>query len=207
MPELLQVTVRVPATSANLGPGFDCLGLALDLHSTFHVTVFPDQPEGTPPLITINSPWGEDAAIAALPTDASNLMYHAFTTHLAKLGRAAPAVAISAEIGVPCGRGLGSSGMAIVAGLLAADAIAGHATPREDLLAEAIELERGHHADNVAAALFGGLVVVARDESAGRWVTLQPPIQEQLQSGPLRSRVPDGYRNGTGAITIQLFAP
>ncbi len=169
-----RVEVRVPATSANLGPGFDCLGLALDLHSTFVVEVLSDASGAgasglADPEIHIHAVWGDDPSFATLPTDAHNLMYQALATRLRALGHHVPPLRISAMLGVPAGRGLGSSGMAIVAGLLAADALAGVPDDRQALLELAIELERGHHADNVAACLLGGLVVVARDTQGNAW--------------------------------------
>jgi homoserine kinase len=65
-----RVTVRVPATSANLGPVFDCLGLALKLYTTFEVELLPaDMAHDREPLVEISSAWGDDPAIDALPTD------------------------------------------------------------------------------------------------------------------------------------------
>ena len=117
------VTVRVPASTANLGPAFDCLGLALDLHSTFTVEQLPVGSAG--PQITIASAWGDDPTLAALPTDEHNLFYRVFAQHLASLGQVVPPVRIGATLGVPSARGLGSSATAVVGGMLAAEAFAG----------------------------------------------------------------------------------
>src|SRR5579885_3526073 len=97
-----RISVRVPATSANLGPGFDCLGLALNLASTFDVEVLSAAaPVDYRPAITITSSWGDDPAIAALPRSEHNLFYRAFTSHLAARHMAVPAVRIHMRVGVP----------------------------------------------------------------------------------------------------------
>src|SRR6266699_4783150 len=74
-----RVTVRVPATSANLGPGFDCLGLALKQHNIFEIQLLPGNVLDNPvPLIEISSTWDDDPAIAVLPRDQRNLFYRVF---------------------------------------------------------------------------------------------------------------------------------
>src|SRR5690348_11007246 len=104
-----RISVRVPATSANLGPGFDCLGLALGLYTTFDVEVLSvAAPAGYQPAIEISSSWGHDPAIHELPSDEQNLFYRAFTTQLAARGVALPATRVSINVGFPPGRGLGS---------------------------------------------------------------------------------------------------
>lgn len=186
MSSLQRVVVHVPTTSANLGPGFDCLGLALQLYSRYMVEVLaPDEPT----QVVIQPTWGEDASFAQLPTDAQNLVYQAFAARLGQRGRTVPSVRITAALGVPAGRGLGSSGMAIVAGLLAAETLAANVAPREQsghagapLLDAAVALERGQHADNVAAALLGGLVVVARDHVRGAWQAVRVPVPANLRA-------------------------
>jgi homoserine kinase len=130
--------VRVPASSANLGPGYDVLAAALSLHLELEVSE-----EGE---------FSVDAGGEALPDDRSNLCVRAFETlHPADRLR----FKIRSEI--PLARGLGSSAAAIVAGLLAADHLFELALDREEVYARAVELEG--HPDNVAAALYGGFVV------------------------------------------------
>jgi len=181
-----RVTVRVPATSANLGPGFDCLGLALKQHNIFEIQLLPENVTGNPiPQIEISSTWGDDLAIAALPTNRHNLFYRVFCERLTALGIPVPAVNIRAYIDIPPRRGLGSSATAVVGGILAAEALAGRVSPphqRADLLHVAVELEQGRHADNVAAALLGGLVVVAQSEQANKWHAIQASIPAGLQA-------------------------
>ncbi|HLW02373.1 MAG TPA: threonine synthase [Ktedonobacterales bacterium] len=181
-----RISVRVPATSANLGPGFDCLGMALNLSSTFEVEVLSvAAPADYRPAIEITSAWGDDPAIASLPDDAQNLFYHAFTTQLAARQMAVPATRIRMSIGVPPGRGLGSSATAVVGGVLAAEALAGRlpsAEQRQDLLDATVALEHGTHADNVAAALLGGLVVTVRDQQHDAWRAIRVPLPEGLRA-------------------------
>ncbi len=136
-------TVSVPATTANLGPGFDCLGLALDLWN--QVTVSP----GTELEVTIT---GEGAA--HLPATNRNLVYRSAAHTARELGIRLPSLRLEANNGVPLTRGLGSSAAATVAGILIADQIAGGALNREQHLGLAAELEG--HADNAAPAIWGG---------------------------------------------------
>ncbi len=182
---LQHITVRVPATTANLGPAFDCLGLALDLHSTFAVDRLPEGSAG--PQITITSAWGDDPTLAALPTDERNLFYQVFARHLAALGQAVPAVRVTATLGVPSARGLGSSATAVIGGMLAAEAFAGmpdSAARRFALLDAAVGYEHGGHPDNVSAALLGGLVAVTRNGRGGpdSWRAVRVPLPAHLRA-------------------------
>lgn len=151
----LRVEVDVPATSANLGPGFDCLGLALDWRDRCTVQVVGD---GDRAEVS-----GEGAG--GLPTDGGHLVLASARAALARLGWSAPGLALTAHNTIPHGRGLGSSSAAIVAGLLAGAglvAAAGapdvaHADDPGFWLPTAAQIEG--HPDNVAAALFGGFVL------------------------------------------------
>jgi homoserine kinase len=146
------VTVRVPATSANLGPGFDALGLALTLHD--HVTA----------RVT---PGGLDVRVSGIGAETAgagerHLVVRAMRAAFDAMGAQPAGIAISCRNEVPHGFGLGSSAAAIVAGLLAARALAGPdgmaALPDANaLLALSTEIEG--HPDNVAACLLGGLVI------------------------------------------------
>jgi threonine synthase len=181
-----RVVVRVPATSANLGPGFDCLGLALALYSTFDVSVVPDaDPHAEQATFDIVSSWGEDASIEALPSCSQNLFYQAFAARMREHDLPAPTVHVRATVGAPLGRGLGSSATAVVGGILAADALAGRLNDppnRAALLDAAVALEHGQHADNVAAALLGGLTATARDQRSGSWRAVSVPVPEALRA-------------------------
>jgi homoserine kinase len=144
-----RVTVRVPATSANLGPGFDGLALALDLADV--VSADPT-PSGTEVLIS-----GEGAG--ELPTDDSHLVVATLRGAFDAWGVRQPGLQISCTNAIPQGRGLGSSAAAIVAGLrLAEELLPDQVLDQQERLAVAAALEG--HPDNVAGCLLGGLVVV-----------------------------------------------
>jgi homoserine kinase len=145
--------VRVPATTANIGPGFDCLGLALDLWNEVRFSL-----EGDGIAVTVEGP-----DPAGLPRDESNLVARAFLRLCEEAGRAAPAgLRIHCDIRVPMSSGLGSSSTAIVAGLLGANTLIGRPFDREQLLELAADMEG--HPDNVAAALLGGLTIVVQKQ-------------------------------------------
>jgi homoserine kinase len=150
----VSVTVLTPATSANLGPGFDSLGLALQLYNRFEVEEWGSDPSR--PLIEVQGDLGE-----SLSTGADNLFFHSFALRFERVGVPVPSVRIRMTIHIPPGCGLGSSATAVVGGLVAANEWlrpAGLAVPKEDLLEMAVEAEAGNHPDNVAPALLGGLV-------------------------------------------------
>lgn len=149
------MVVRVPATSANLGPGFDTLGLALSVYDELHVTSLP---EGELEIEV------EGAGAADVPRDASHLVVRAIAYAYESVGRRMPGLRLVAKNVIPHGRGLGSSGAAVVSGLLAAKGLLeGDVELGPDaLLRLATELEG--HPDNVAPALFGGLTIAWVDE-------------------------------------------
>ena len=157
------VTVRVPATTANLGPGFDTLGLALSLYDELTVTV-RDAPGATVEVIGVGA--GE------VPTDESNLVVTAIANTFAAYSVPLPGLDLVARNNIPHGRGLGSSGAAIVSGIMAAKGLL-HGIVDIDsnaLLALATALEG--HPDNVAPALFGGLTIA--------WTTDAGPQHKKL---------------------------
>jgi homoserine kinase len=145
--------VTAPATSANLGPGFDCLGLALSLRNRVEVSPAARW------QITVE---GEGAGL--LPEDETNLVVQAMHHLAGAVRKPLPSVRLMQHNEIPVGSGLGSSAAAAIAGLLAADALLETHLPRPAILALAAELEG--HADNVAAALYGGLVLVAGEDVA-----------------------------------------
>lgn len=146
------VTVTVPGTTANLGPGFDCLGAALTLYNRFTFTT-SDQAPGTV-AITVQ---GQEAD--RVSTDASNLAYQAFAYYFQQRGMTVPAVAMAIDLAVPLARGLGSSSTAIVGGLLGANAVVEDPIDQAEIAALAIALEG--HPDNVVPALVGGCQLAA----------------------------------------------
>jgi homoserine kinase len=149
-----RVTVRVPATSANLGPGYDSLGLALALHDTLTV----ESLETDELLFELS---GEGAE--TLPRDASHLVIRAMEAAFERLGYRHGGLKVTAENVNPHGRGLGSSASAVVAAVSAANAMVPESVQRgrDWILQLTSELEG--HPDNVAPAIFGGLALSWQD--------------------------------------------
>lgn len=140
--------VKTPASSANLGPGFDVLGLALTIYDT--ITLTP----GTAGLTLTVSGEGR-GKLDKSPAD--NLAVRAVKAFYSALGTEPPAIDIHMDNAIPLSRGLGSSAAAIVGALTAANAFSGAGLSKDRLFALAVELEG--HADNVAAAVYGGLTI------------------------------------------------
>ncbi|MCA9981821.1 MAG: homoserine kinase, partial [Anaerolineales bacterium] len=144
------VNVKVPATSANLGPGYDCLGLSLGLYNEFDFMPLAD--EGTLEIIIE----GEGADF--IPRDESNLIVQAAQFLCDHLQRPLPAMKIIQRNYVPPASGMGSSSTAVVAGMLGVNEILKAGLTKNDILELATNMEG--HPDNVAPALYGGLVLV-----------------------------------------------
>jgi homoserine kinase len=157
--------VRVPATSANLGPGFDCLALALSLSNTFDVALDLDH-RGTSE-VTIR---GDRRDTACLTEPNDNLFLRAFTMACQSRDVAVPRMRLTMHVNLPPGRGLGSSATAVVGGIIAANALLGNPLTQADMLDLAVRCEPGHHPDNVAAALLGGLVITGVRNAEGRLI-------------------------------------
>lgn len=157
------VVVEVPATTANLGPGFDTLGMALTIHDRLRATVV----EGSGVLVEVHGV-GE----GEVPTDETNLiarsMAHAFASKKIPM----PGIHLDAHNVIPHGRGLGSSGAAIVSGVMAAKGLLEGIVEfsSSELLALATDMEG--HPDNIAPSLFGGLTIA--------WMTDQGPKHKKL---------------------------
>ena len=149
------VTVTVPATTANLGPGFDCIGAALTLYNEFKFTRLD---KGG----VIISATGAEAE--KVKTDESNLVYQAFVTFYQYLQQTPPPVKIEIKMGVPLARGLGSSATAIVSGLVGANLLAGEPLSQSQVMELAIAIEG--HPDNVVPALLGGCRLAATNDTA-----------------------------------------
>ena len=138
------ITVTVPATTANLGPGFDCIGAALKLYNEFK---FTRQEEGE----LIIHVTGTEAE--RVQTDENNLLYQAFVKFYQHIEQTPPIVKIEIKLGVPLARGLGSSATAIVGGLVAANQLEGAPMSQSQVMELAIAMEG--HPDNVVPALLG----------------------------------------------------
>ena len=161
-----RITVKVPATTANLGPGFDAMGMALDLWNTVTVTAGSSE-------VSIEGE-GEDE----LPRDESNVVVVGIHSALRALGKSVPELAVRCENRIPLLRGLGSSSAATVAGLLAGLAMAGRESDRSLLLNLAADKEG--HPDNAAAAIYGGCCISVKGSQG--WIVDQTPLPENLNA-------------------------
>ncbi|PPJ62750.1 homoserine kinase [Cuspidothrix issatschenkoi] len=144
------ITVKVPGTTANLGPGFDCIGAALKLYNEFNFTTLD-----AGGLIIQAS--GIEAA--KVQTDETNLLYQAFVKLYQHIKKTPPGIKIEIKLGVPLARGLGSSATAIVGGLVGANYLAGSPLSELEVMELAIAMEG--HPDNVVPALLGGCRLAA----------------------------------------------
>ena len=162
------ITARVPATVANLGPGFDCLGLAVGLYVDVTMELDGDR---TGMEITGE---GHDH----LPTGRSNLVRRAIAHLCDHVGRPLPGFWLHMHNRIPVSGGLGGSAAAVVAGLLLANEATGARLSRGELLELATEIEG--HPDNVGPALLGGLVVATMED--GRVICLKVPVPPDLRT-------------------------
>ena len=152
----MRFKISVPATSANVGPGFDVMGLAFDLYNRF---VFDT-----------------DCAERFRPEPAHNLLYSTIERVLAQHGRLAPNLRITFDTDLPVCSGLGSSSTCVVAGVMAANALAGLAMDTEQILRTATTIEG--HPDNVAPATLGGFVAAVVEDGLVYWHRY--PISDRL---------------------------
>ena len=166
-----EVRVVVPATSANLGPGFDALGLALGLHDELTASVADDGLE-----VQVE---GEGAGTQAL--DETHLVVRSMWAGFAAMGVAPPGIRLQCRNAIPHSRGLGSSSAAIVGGLGLARALVADGSsllPDSDLVSLAADLEG--HPDNVAPAALGGFVVCGREDD--RWYAVPAPVDSRVRA-------------------------
>jgi len=164
------VTVRVPATSANVGPGYDCIGMAVDLWS--EITVSRADEFG----ITAE---GEGAV--DMPKDETNLMCIGLEAAFKAANKPVPTLHYHVVNRIPYARGLGSSSAAIVGGIIAGLVLAGHKLPcwgSESLLQIASNIEG--HPDNVAPSIYGGIQIGIHNGT--RWVTERAPHPSGMQA-------------------------
>jgi homoserine kinase len=159
--------VRVPATSANIGPAFDCAGLALTLHDVVEFSVVEAG-------LTV-----EVSGVGAgeLPTDESHLVVRAFRAACAELNWTPPGLRVVAENRIPQGRGMGSSAAAVVAGVVGAWSLCPDVEVRDDNAVLRLATELEGHPDNVAACLHGGATL--------SWETDRGPIADRLDVDPV----------------------
>ena len=158
----MKVSVKVPASSANIGPGFDCLGLALPIYNTITIeeTVLP----GTGIEINMMSEEEaiDDMVFDSIPRDKNNIVYKAVEMLYNSIGQEPSELRINIQAQIPITRGLGSSSSIVVGGLLAANKLLGSPADETALLAIATEVEG--HPDNVAPAILGGFVLATQED-------------------------------------------
>jgi homoserine kinase len=174
--KLTSVVVRVPATTANMGPGFDTIGMALDIWTEISVEILSENSK-VKGLILTNEGEGADQ----LPTDDSNLVIVGLKAAYKAAGETLPQnLKIHCKNRIPFARGLGSSSAGIVGGIIAGLALSGKRLPvrgKEELLQLASEIEG--HPDNVAPAIYGGLQLgIFADD---RWYSSRVQIPDGLQ--------------------------
>lgn len=162
------ISVRVPATTANLGVGFDCLGAALSLYNQFDFTTLD------PCQTFAISVQGKEAT--KVSTDSSNLLYSSFCKFYQHIDRTPPNVEIVINLGVPLARGLGSSATAIVGGLIAANQLTGNPLSPTEIQELAIAIEG--HPDNVVPALMGNCQLAVGE--TGNWKICEIPWHRDL---------------------------
>ena len=189
------VRITVPATSANLGPGFDALGLALGVHDVVEVHTVPAEPDGSVRVSV------EGVGAGKLPDDESHLVVRAVHTVYEQIGREPPGVELRCVNAIPHCRGLGSSAAAIVAGVLAARALiegGPDLLDDETVLAMCAGLEG--HPDNVTPCLLGGLTLSWNPGERARAVRLEihPDVRpilcvpdQELPTDAARGLLPD----------------
>ncbi len=196
-----KVAVSVPATTANLGVGFDCLGAALTLANEFQFAVVNSD---TKLKITVSGKEAHKVSIGE-----NNLIYRSLLQLYQRIGQTPPNLEITIKLGVPLSRGLGSSATAIIGGLLGANNLAGNPLSQSEIIAMAIAIEG--HPDNVVPALLGNCLLSVED--AGKWQICSIPWHQdiipvvaipnfELSTREARSVLPNEYSRSDAIFNI-----
>ncbi|MBW4084701.1 homoserine kinase [Paenibacillus sp. S150] len=159
--------VKVPASTANLGPGFDTLGMALSLYAWIEMEEAEE---------TVFHLYGDE--MEGIARDKSNLLYQVAQMVFAEAGVDVPELSISMYSDIPLTRGLGSSASAIVGGMAAANAMIGSPLDNAKLFDMAAALEK--HPDNVGASLFGGIITAVWDGEHADYIRIEPPQELEV---------------------------
>ncbi len=194
------IRIQVPATSANLGSGFDSLGIALNLYNQ----IWMEESDS----VDISS--RDDVVI---PTDESNLIFWAAKQVYEKCGRKLPGLKIIQLNNIPMARGLGSSSACIVSGILGANRLLGSPLAQKDLIDLAAQIEG--HPDNTTPAIVGGLAASAIE--AGRVYTVSVPVSDkirfalfippfELKTEKARSVLPEQYSRSDAVYNLSRSA-
>ena len=145
------VKITVPATSANMGPGFDCIGMAFNMYNVLFVERMKK-----PGLCIEVENFGD-----VIPNNNENMIYQTIQDFFYRVGKKMPGIHMIQRDNIPISRGLGSSAACIVAGLMAANELSEVYLSRDEIAQLAARIER--HPDNVAPAIYGGMVVGAME--------------------------------------------
>jgi homoserine kinase len=199
----MTTVVRVPASSANLGPGFDALGLALDVYLTCRIR--------TSAALRITAR-GRDAD--SIPTTEENLIWQTALRVAADMHRTLPPIELEIDNDIPLGKGLGSSAAALTAGVVIADHLLGLGWKRWRILDEAARIEG--HPDNVAACVLGSIVAAAID-GGGVARAVRLSLSEkfgvglvvpdfELPTSKARAVLPDCYSRADAIFNVQRSA-
>lgn len=158
----MKVSVKVPATTANIGPGFDCLGMALPIYNTITIeeTVLPGT--GIEINVIAESAAIDELSLEHIPLDENSLVYKAVELLYNSIGQTPSELKINIHSNIPVARGLGSSASVIVGALIAANELLGKPADEVALLSIACEIEG--HPDNITPAIVGGLVLSSQEE-------------------------------------------
>lgn len=157
------IKVKVPATTANMGPGFDCLGAALAIYNIIEV-------EETNAGLTIEI---HDGSGDSIPTDETNLVYQAMKQVFDQAGYSPKGLRIVLTNNIPLTRGLGSSAACIAGGMTAANVLAGNPLGMQQIIDMAVKMEG--HPDNTLPALMGGITVACMEGEKVHYVKMTPP--------------------------------
>ncbi len=195
----MKISVKVPATTANIGPGFDCLGMALPIYNTITIeeTVLPGT--GIDINVIADSASIDDLALEHIPLDENSLVYKAVEVLYNSIGQVPSELKITIKSAIPVARGLGSSASVIIGALIAANELLGRPADEAAILSIACELEG--HPDNITPALVGGLVISSQEEDGSvlyrklnwpeKWAVTVCVPDFELSTDIARSVLPD----------------
>lgn len=158
----MKVSVKVPATIANIGPGFDCLGLAVPIYNTITIeeTVLPGT--GVEINVLASEDLTDELSLEHIQMDENSIIYKAVELLYNSIGQTPSELKITIHSEIPIAKGLGSSASVIVGGLIAANELLGHPADEAALLSIATEVEG--HPDNITPAIVGGIVISSSED-------------------------------------------
>jgi len=158
----MKVSVKVPATTANIGPGFDCMGMALPIYNTITIeeTVLPGT--GVEINVLADTDIIDNVSLDHIPVDENSIVYKAVELLYNMIGQTPSELKITIQSNIPVARGLGSSSSVIVGALIAANELLGRPADEDALLSIACEIEG--HPDNITPAIVGGLVISSQED-------------------------------------------